>query len=49
MQICLPWAEQQVENFESIVRTVHFLQTLADQSPMREITLDLVPVPTIEA
>uniref|UniRef100_A0A3B4A9F9 IRF tryptophan pentad repeat domain-containing protein n=1 Tax=Periophthalmus magnuspinnatus TaxID=409849 RepID=A0A3B4A9F9_9GOBI len=41
VQIGLPWAEQQVENFESIVRSINFLQTLADQSPMREITLDL--------
>ncbi|XP_033841409.1 interferon regulatory factor 9 [Periophthalmus magnuspinnatus] len=44
VQIGLPWAEQQVENFESIVRSINFLQTLADQSPMREITLDLEPV-----
>lgn len=49
VQIGLPWAEQQVENFESIVRSINFFQTLADQSPMREITLDLEPVPVGEA
>lgn len=48
VQIVLPWAEQQVENFESIVRSINFLQSLADQSPMREIILDLEPVPDSE-
>lgn len=41
VQIELPWAEEQVENFESIARSINFIQSLADQSPMREITLDL--------
>lgn len=48
VQIQLPWAEQHVENFESIVRSINFLQSLADQSPMREIVLDLEPVPSGE-
>lgn len=48
VQVQLPWAEQQVENFESIVRSITLFQALADQSPMREITLDLEPVPTDE-
>ncbi|XP_072306510.1 interferon regulatory factor 9 [Eucyclogobius newberryi] len=45
VQVVLPWAEQQVENFESIVRSINIFQMLADQNPRREITLDLEPVP----
>lgn len=48
VQIELPWAEQQVENFETIVRSINYIQSLADKSPMREITLDLELVPPNE-
>lgn len=48
VQVELPWAEQQVENFESIVRSINLFQALADHSPMREITLHLEPVPADE-
>uniref|UniRef100_A0A8C6SIR9 Interferon regulatory factor 9 n=1 Tax=Neogobius melanostomus TaxID=47308 RepID=A0A8C6SIR9_9GOBI len=46
VQIELPWAEQQVENFESIMRSINLFQTLADQSPTTEFTLHLEPVPS---
>lgn len=41
VQVNLPWAEQQVENHESIIQTINLVQSLADQSPMREIILNL--------
>lgn len=45
-QISLPWAEQQVENARSIFDTISVFQTLASQSPLGEITLNLVTVPS---
>uniref|UniRef100_A0A1A7WJK8 Interferon regulatory factor 9 n=1 Tax=Iconisemion striatum TaxID=60296 RepID=A0A1A7WJK8_9TELE len=44
-QISLPWAEQQVQNSVSFFETISVIQTLASQSPLGEITLDLVTVP----
>ncbi|KAM6900089.1 interferon regulatory factor 9 [Xenentodon cancila] len=44
-QITLPWAEQQVRNAVSIFESISVLQSLASQSPLGEITLNLVSVP----
>ncbi|XP_072234599.1 interferon regulatory factor 9 [Leuresthes tenuis] len=44
-KISLPWAEQQVQNAMSIFESISVLQTLASQSPLGEITLNLVSVP----
>lgn len=45
VHITLPWAEQQVQNTESLFESITFLQSLASQSPLGEITLNLVTVP----
>ncbi|XP_037550175.1 interferon regulatory factor 9 [Nematolebias whitei] len=44
-QISLPWAEQQVLSAMSMFETMSVFQTLAAQSPLGEITLNLVTVP----
>ncbi|XP_061569953.1 interferon regulatory factor 9 [Cololabis saira] len=44
-QVTLPWAEQQVRNAKSIFESISVLQSLASQSPLGEITLNLVSVP----
>ncbi|XP_047424171.1 interferon regulatory factor 9 isoform X2 [Mugil cephalus] len=46
VQITLPWAEQQVQNAQSIFESISILQSLASQSPLGEITLNLVTVPS---
>ncbi|KAK2859832.1 hypothetical protein Q5P01_004452 [Channa striata] len=46
VQITLPWAEQQVQNTQSILESINILQSLASQSPLGEITLNLVTVPS---
>ncbi|XP_044196315.1 interferon regulatory factor 9 [Thunnus albacares] len=46
VQISLPWAERQVQNAQSIYESITILQSLASQSPLGEITLNLVTVPT---
>ncbi|KAM8731941.1 interferon regulatory factor 9 [Acanthopagrus schlegelii] len=43
VQITLPWAAQQVQNTQSLFQSISILQTLASQSPLGEITLNLVP------
>lgn len=43
-QITLPWAEQQVQEARSFRESISFLQSLASQSPLGEITLNLVTV-----
>ncbi|XP_041824212.1 interferon regulatory factor 9 isoform X2 [Melanotaenia boesemani] len=48
-QITLPWAEQQVQSAVSIFESISVLQSLASQSPLGEITLNLVPVPPLTA
>nr|XP_046226826.1 interferon regulatory factor 9 [Scatophagus argus] len=50
VQITFPWAEQQVQNAQSIFESITILQSLASQSPLGEITLNLVTVssPTAE-
>ncbi|XP_071369097.1 interferon regulatory factor 9 isoform X1 [Centroberyx affinis] len=45
VEISLPWAQQQVQNTQSILQSIDILQSLASQSPLGEITLNLVPVP----
>ncbi|XP_039982825.1 interferon regulatory factor 9 isoform X1 [Xiphias gladius] len=45
VKITLPWAEQQVQNAQSIFESITILQSLASQSPLGEITLNLVTVP----
>ena len=45
-QITFPWAEQQVQNAQSILKSITILQSLASQSPLGEITLNLVSVPS---
>lgn len=49
VQVTLPWAEQQVQNTESLFESITFLQSLASQSPLGEITLNLVTVPASDA
>ncbi|XP_012738044.2 interferon regulatory factor 9 [Fundulus heteroclitus] len=46
VQVSLPWAEQQVQNALSVFNTISVFQTLASQSPLGEITLNLVAVPS---
>uniref|UniRef100_A0AAX7U5S0 IRF tryptophan pentad repeat domain-containing protein n=1 Tax=Astatotilapia calliptera TaxID=8154 RepID=A0AAX7U5S0_ASTCA len=46
VQITLPWEEQQVQNAQSIFESITILQSLASQSPLGEITLNLVTVPS---
>ncbi|XP_070708978.1 E3 ubiquitin-protein ligase RNF31-like [Pempheris klunzingeri] len=46
VQITFPWAEEQVQNTQSIFDSISFLQSLASQSPLGEITLNLVTVPS---
>uniref|UniRef100_A0A7N8WX17 Interferon regulatory factor 9 n=1 Tax=Mastacembelus armatus TaxID=205130 RepID=A0A7N8WX17_9TELE len=46
VQITLPWAEQQVQNAQSFLESINILQSLASQSPLGEITLNLVTVPS---
>ncbi|XP_015237669.1 PREDICTED: interferon regulatory factor 9 [Cyprinodon variegatus] len=48
VQITLPWAEQQVEDALSFYNTISVFRTLASQSPLGEITLNLVTVPPSE-
>ncbi|CAG5896076.1 unnamed protein product [Menidia menidia] len=45
-KISLPWAEQQVQSAMSFFESISVLQTLASQSPLGEITLNLVSVPS---
>ncbi|XP_054915436.1 interferon regulatory factor 9 [Poeciliopsis prolifica] len=45
-QVSLPWAEQQVQNALSVFNTLSVFRTLASQSPLGEITLNLVTVPS---
>lgn len=45
VQITLPWAEEQVQSVQSIFESISILQSLASQSPLGEITLNLVSVP----
>lgn len=45
LQITLPWAEEQVQSVQSIFESISILQSLASQSPLGEITLNLVSVP----
>ncbi|RVE58561.1 hypothetical protein OJAV_G00195580 [Oryzias javanicus] len=44
-KVSLPWAEEQVRNALSVFQSISVLQTLASQSPLGEITLNLVSVP----
>lgn len=44
-QVTLPWAEQQVQKVISIQDSISLLRSLASQSPLGEITLNLVPLP----
>ncbi|XP_071340708.1 interferon regulatory factor 9 [Trachinotus anak] len=46
VKITFPWAEQQVQNAQSIFDSITILQSLASQSPLGEITLNLVTVPS---
>ncbi|KAM7390119.1 hypothetical protein PAMA_008335 [Pampus argenteus] len=46
VQISLPWAERQVHNAQSIYESISILQSLASQSPLGEITLNLVTIPS---
>uniref|UniRef100_A0A8C4DH32 IRF tryptophan pentad repeat domain-containing protein n=1 Tax=Dicentrarchus labrax TaxID=13489 RepID=A0A8C4DH32_DICLA len=44
VQITLPWAEEQVQTAQSFIESISILQSLASQSPLGEITLNLVSV-----
>lgn len=43
-QIKFPWAEEQLQAAAPIMDPITFLQSLASQSPLGELTLSLVPV-----
>ncbi|XP_056289406.1 interferon regulatory factor 9 isoform X2 [Pseudoliparis swirei] len=45
VQIVFPWAEQQLLGVQSLLDSFNVLQSLASESPLREITLNLVAVP----
>lgn len=45
-QVTLPWAEQKVQNAHSLCEPINFLKSLASQSPLEEITLNLVAIPS---
>ncbi|XP_029313370.1 interferon regulatory factor 9 isoform X2 [Cottoperca gobio] len=49
VQITFPWAEQQVQNTRSFIESMNMLQSLASQSPLGEITLNLVTVTSPDA
>ncbi|XP_034002572.1 interferon regulatory factor 9 [Trematomus bernacchii] len=44
VQISFPWAEQQVQNTQAFFESLSMLHSLASQSPLGEITLNLVTV-----
>ncbi|KAJ8339657.1 hypothetical protein SKAU_G00342900 [Synaphobranchus kaupii] len=44
VHISLPWATQQVQEAQSFRESVALLQTLANQSPLSEVTLNLVGI-----
>ncbi|CAN9506078.1 unnamed protein product [Ophioblennius macclurei] len=44
VQINLPWAEKQIQKASSIRESISILQSLASESPLGEITLNLVEV-----
>ncbi|XP_041669770.1 interferon regulatory factor 9 [Cheilinus undulatus] len=46
VKITFPWAEQQVQSAQSFFDSITILQSLASQSPLGEITLNLVPLST---
>lgn len=48
-QITFPWAEEQVLDAASIMAPITFLQSLASQSPVGDITLNLVAVTSEDA
>lgn len=48
-QIKFPWAEQQLQPAAPIMDPITFLQSLASQSPLGELTLNLVPVTAEDA
>uniref|UniRef100_G3NA77 IRF tryptophan pentad repeat domain-containing protein n=1 Tax=Gasterosteus aculeatus aculeatus TaxID=481459 RepID=G3NA77_GASAC len=45
VQVGFPWAEQQLLNARSFCESIDILQALASESPLGEITLNLVTVP----
>lgn len=48
-QVTLPWAEQQVQKAVSLQDSISLLQSLASQSPLGEITLNLVTLSPLAA
>ncbi|XP_034416010.1 interferon regulatory factor 9 isoform X2 [Cyclopterus lumpus] len=46
VNIGFPWAEQQLQDAQSLLDSINILQSLASESPLGEITLNLVAVPT---
>lgn len=48
-QISFPWAEQQVQDAASIMAPISIFQSLAGQSPLGEITLNLVTLSSEDA
>lgn len=49
LQITLPWAEEQVQTAQSFIESITILQSLASQSPLGEITLNLVSVDSLSS
>nr|XP_033494879.1 interferon regulatory factor 9 isoform X1 [Epinephelus lanceolatus]XP_033494880.1 interferon regulatory factor 9 isoform X1 [Epinephelus lanceolatus] len=45
VNITFSWAEQQVQDAQCFFQSINFLQSLANESPKGEITLNLVTVP----
>ncbi|XP_008306044.1 interferon regulatory factor 9 [Cynoglossus semilaevis] len=42
VKITFPWAEQKLQETQSVLQSINFLQSLASQSPIGEITLELI-------
>ncbi|XP_075936483.1 interferon regulatory factor 9 isoform X1 [Anarhichas minor] len=49
VNIGFPWAEQQVQNVQSLFESINILQSLASESPLGEITLNLVTVSSADS
>ncbi|KAL2085338.1 hypothetical protein ACEWY4_018658 [Coilia grayii] len=45
VKISFPWAEQQIQEADALRESVSILQSLANQSPLGEVTLNLIQIP----
>ncbi|XP_068437458.1 interferon regulatory factor 9 [Clinocottus analis] len=49
VQVGFLWAEQQLQSVQSLFDSISVLQALASESPLGEVTLNLVAVPTLDS